>query len=205
MWRRCFDIENAIDTAAALEEWGDWSDELEEIKELWAYRWIKLHSPVYAVAYVLNPEYHKSKPWEDVEVAADIDAVLLRFFTSASERGEMRAALSRYYCGEGCFASRDENGPRDVWTDEYMTNVSPWQWWKEVAGARESMLSLFAQRVLQVGVSSSVNERAFSNWGHIMGKRRTGMKRARQVKQVNVYMNHRVMKRFKAECYATYD
>ena len=80
VWRRCFDIQNAIDTAAALEEWGDWSDELEEIKELWAYRWIKLHSPVYAVAYALNPEYHKSKPWEDVEVAADMDTVLVRFF-----------------------------------------------------------------------------------------------------------------------------
>ena len=42
----------------------------------------------------------------------------------------------------------------------------------------EAKLSRMAQRVLQAGVASSANERAFSGWKHILGDKRTRLARA---------------------------
>ena len=60
----------------------------------------------------------------------------------------------------------------------------PWDWWKEVAAVEKPELSKLAWRVLQIGVASSVNERIFSGWGHILGKRRNKVSKKRQLKEV---------------------
>ena len=90
----------------------------------------------------------------------------------------------------------DVHGDRsDLWNEDYITGTTPWNWWKSIAGPDEQSLYRAVNKALQVGVSSSVNERVFSGWGHIMGKRRTGMGVKRQVKEVDVYTNGRVAKR----------
>jgi hypothetical protein len=61
---------------------------------------------------------------------------------------------------------------------------APWDWWKEVAAVEEPGLYKLAWRVLQIGVASSVNERIFSGWGHILGKRRNKMSKKRQLREV---------------------
>lgn len=131
----------------------------------------------------------------------------------SEERGAVKAALLRYTKKEGCFAYKDEEGKtKDFWEDSFITKVAPWDWWKEVAAVEEPMLYKLAWRVLQIGVASSVNERIFSGWGHILGKRRNKMSKKRQLKevqiaecpvsvltyvcvQVNIYTNRRVMKK----------
>ena len=49
-----------------------------------------------------------------------------------------------------------------------------------------------ARRVLRIAVAASVNERVFSNWGHILGTKRAAMGKKRQLRAVNVYTNERV-------------
>jgi hypothetical protein len=51
---------------------------LRTIPDLWYTAWMKFHHDVYSLAYALNPEYHRTKPWEDESVKTDIDRMLKR-------------------------------------------------------------------------------------------------------------------------------
>ena len=59
-----------------------------------------------------------------------------------------------------------------------------------------------ARRMLRIAVAASVNERKFSNWGHILGTKRAAMGKKRQLKAVNIYTNERIMKKVKAQHHA---
>ena len=83
--------------------------------------------------------------------------------------------------------------------------MAPYNWWKEVALVDEPVLAKMCIRILQIGISSSVNERVFSGWKHIMGEKRTRMGKKRQLKQVCVYTNRRVMKRYKTDLFVKCD
>ena len=61
------------------------------------------------------------------------------------------------------------------------------------------------RRVLRIAVATSVNERVFSNWGHILGSKRAAMGKKRQLKAVNVYTNERVMKKVKTQHHGALD
>ena len=58
--------------------------------------------------------------------------------------------------------------------------------------------------MLRIAVAASVNEREFSNWGHILSTKRAAMGKMRQLKAVNIYMytNERVMKKVKTQHHA---
>lgn len=62
-----------------------------------------------------------------------------------------------------------------------------------------------ARRVLRIAVAASVNERVFSNWGHILGTKRAAMGKKRQLRAVNVYTNERVMKKVKTQHHSALD
>ena len=59
-----------------------------------------------------------------------------------------------------------------------------------------------ARRMLRIAVAASVNEREFSNWGHILSTKRAAMGKMRQLKAVNIYTNKRVMKKVKTQHHA---
>ena len=61
----------------------------------------------------------------------------------------------------------------------------------------EAKLSRMAQRVLQAGVASSANERAFSGWKHILGDKRTRLGKKRQREEMYIYANSRMCKNAK--------
>ena len=50
----------------------------------------------------------------------------------------------------------------------------------------------------------TLTSRTFSAWTHIMGERRTWVGKKRQVDEVSIYTNKRVLKKFKAEHHAEY-
>lgn len=137
---------------------------------------------------------------------ADVDKMLKRYFPDPEERATVRTSLNKYQNNHGCFAKLDENGKHnDWWLDSYLTGVSPWDWHREVTKQEHPLLWKIANRVLQLGCSSSCNERIFSAWKHIMGERRNNMGKDRQLDEVSIYTNKRVMKKFKLEMYADYD
>ena len=59
--------------------------------------------------------------------------------------------------------------------------------------------------MLRIAVAASVNEREFSNWGHILSTKRAAMGKKRQLKAVNIYTNERVMKKVKTQHHAELD
>ena len=127
-------------------------------------------------------------------------------FADVSSRAKIKAAFTRYCNHEGPFATLDDEGDkREVWTDEFMTAVAPWTWWKDVAEVAEPELHALAWRTLQVGVASSCNERVFSAWKNIMGDKRTRLGSKRQREEVSIYTNSRVLKKYKSDMYAEYD
>lgn len=196
-----FGDEGSVD----LTEFED-GEELAKIPDLWMKCWGKYHHPVYSLALVLNPEYHGTKPWDDDTVKADVDLMLKRYCPDPTVRATVRASLMKYQNQQGCFAKLDENGkPNDWWLDAYLTKVSPWDWFREVGKKDHPELWAIVNRVLKLGVASSCNERIFSAWKHIMGERRTNMGKQRQLDEVSIYTNKRVMKKFMAEMYADYD
>lgn len=140
------------------------------------------------------------------QVKADVDKMLKRYFPDADDRATVRASLTKYQNQEGCFAKLDEDGKQnDWWLDKYLTKVAPWDWHREVTKKEHPQLYWLANRVLQLGCASSCNERIFSAWKHIMGERRNNMGKDRQLDEVSIYTNKRVMKKFKLEMYADYD
>ena len=96
-----------------------------------------------------------------------------RFFPDTNKRAAVEAALDRYLKQEGNFALIDEAADeRTVWTKTYLDKVSPWGWWDKAllgsADEGEEDLIWCAKRVLQLGVSSPINERIFSHWENII-------------------------------------
>jgi len=81
---------------------------------------------------------------------------------------------------------------RTIWQADYLTQVSPWQWWSQFS-VTEPLLSEMAIRVLQIGVASSACERLFSKWGYILSKYRTRLAVARQHKLVYLFSNWRMI------------
>ena len=60
-----------------------------------------------------------------------------------------------------------------------------------------------AHRMLRIAVAASVNEREFSNWGHILSTKRAAMGKKRQLGQLKaVNTNERVMKKVKTQHHA---
>lgn len=199
VWRACWKVEEHLKKFVHVEG-------LETLNELWTVAWKKLHHPVYCLAYVLMPEYHNvTNKQADKEMKEHVDVMLKRYYPDPSERGAVRAAIKRFEKKEGCFKLLDGDTERDIWTDAFLTNVTPWDWWDEVAAADEPELCKLAKRILRIGVSSSCNERVFSGWGHILGKRRTRMRAQRQKKQIYVYTNQRVLKTYKRDLAAACD
>jgi len=186
----------------SIEEYPD----LAKIPDLFMKAWDKDHHPILSVAYALNPEYHRMKPWLDPTVKKYVGSVFKKQFPDVTSRAKVKAAFTRYCNHEGAFAKLDDEGDkREVWTDEFMIAVAPWTWWQEVAQAAEPELYTLAWRTLQVGVASSCNERVFSAWKHIMGDKRTRLSSKRQREEVSIYTNSRVLKKFKCDMYADYD
>ena len=68
---------------------------------------------------------------------------------------------------------------RVIWQSDFITQVSPWQWWAQFT-TTEPILSALAIRVLQIGIASSACERLFSKWGSILSKYRTRLAIKRQ-------------------------
>lgn len=201
VWKLSDDVLSGLNEAYGDEYEGP--EDLKKIPELWLACWKKFHHPIYSLCYAINPEYHASKPWEHPEIAADIEKVLKAMYPKLRDRAAVRAALTRYQNKEGCFSPLDEDGVKnDVWDDEFLTSVAPWNWWAEVAKTKENLLFKLCWRSLQIGVASSCNERVFSGWKHIMGDRRTKMSKKRQLDEVYIYTNHRVLKKFKGDAAA---
>ena len=186
----------------SIEEFPD----LQKIPDLFMKAWDKYHHPILSLAYALNPEYHRMKPWLDPTVKRDCDTVFKKQFPDVSSRAKIKAAFTRFCNHEGPFAKLDDEGDkREVWTDEFMTAVAPWTWWQDVAQVAEPELHALAWRKLQVGVASSCNERVFSAWKNIMGDKRTRLGSKRQREEVSIYTNSRVLKKCKSDMYAEYD
>jgi len=204
VWKHSHDAHQSLvqSFGVALEEYPD----LQKIPDLFMTAWGKYHHPVLSLAYALNPEYHRSKPWLDPTVKKDIDSVIKKQYPDVVQRAKVKAAFTRYCNNEGCFSRRDEDGDkRDIWTDEFMTGVAPWTWHQDVAASSEPELFTLAWRTLQIGVASSCNERVFSAWKLIMGDKRTSLGSKRQREQVSIYTNSRVLKKYKSDLYADYD
>ena len=65
---------------------------------------------------MLNPEYHRSKPWLDPAVKKDVELVLRRQSLDFEERAKIKAALTRYQNHEGCYTKLDADGEkRAIW------------------------------------------------------------------------------------------
>ena len=161
IWKRSNDVHEALVEAFSvlLEAWPD----LVKILDLFMAAWGKYHHPTLSAAYILNPEYHRSKSWLDPTVKEDVEAVLWKQFLGSEERGKIKAALTRYQNHKGCFDKLDAEGEkRAIWADTFMTEVAPWAWWQDVAQAEDPELFRFAWRTLRVGVASSCNERVSS-------------------------------------------
>ena len=142
--------------------------------------WKKFHHPVYSFAYNFAPECHAAKPWTNPEVKVDTEGMLAKYFPDAHQQGSARAAMMKCQNFEGCFTKVNAEGQtRDIyiWRDTFLANTAPWNWLADMAATEEPDLFRSVNQALQVGVSSSINERVFSGWGHIMGKRRTRMGR----------------------------
>ena len=103
------------------------------VSELWYARWRELHHPIYSLAYLLNPEYWRCKPWDDMEVSQDVETMLKRYFPDQDERSMIKIAISHYKGRTGAFRHHDSAGDeRDVWCETAITSQSPWSWWSEV-------------------------------------------------------------------------
>ena len=74
VWKHSHDAHQSLveSFGVAIEEYPD----LQKIPDLFMTAWGKYHHPVLSLAYALNPEYHRSKPWLDPTVKKDIDSVL---------------------------------------------------------------------------------------------------------------------------------
>ena len=67
-----------------------------------------------------------------------------------------------YQNQEGVFSKTDKEGNTNEWWDDaFMTNNAPWEFWAEVPQIKVEHPELYwlANRVLQIGVASSCNER----------------------------------------------
>ena len=171
---------------------------LEHVSALWAKRWAQFHHPAYSLAYVVNPRHFGCDQMSDDSVKADVSKMLKRFFPNIERRAAVEGALDRYLKQEGNFAQLDEVADeRTVWSKTFIKTATPWGWWDKAllgpAEDGEEDLIWCAKRVLQLGVSSSINERIFSHWKNIMGNHRTRLGRKRQRDQVFVYSNERVL------------
>ena len=106
------------------------------------------------------------------------------------------AALDRYLHRQRHFSSLDSDGDEQVfWQSEYITQVSPWQWWSQF-NTLEPKLAALAIRVLQIGIASSACERLFSKWGYILSKYReyrTRLAIKRQHMLVYLFSNWRML------------
>ena len=70
--------------------------------------------------------------------------------------------MKAYQNQEGVFAMVDSQGKvNEWWIDEIMTKNAPWEFWAEVPKIKMEHPELYwlANKVLQVGVASSCNER----------------------------------------------
>ena len=74
MWKHSNVAHQALTKAfgVALEDWSD----LAKIPDLFMTAWKKYYHPILSMAYVFNPEYHRTKPWEDPTVKKDMETVL---------------------------------------------------------------------------------------------------------------------------------
>jgi hypothetical protein len=177
---------------------------LDKIIEIHAARWVALHHPQYSVAYLLHPKYwdHHKDGFDDGnqegsggdntgEVEQDFEVMLKRHFPERQDRAKVKILLQHYFAKTGPF-SRDS----DFWDEEYVKNTAPHRWWESLKRIAPQLAKL-AIAALAACVSSSCNERLFSNWKHVMGERRTKMTLARQMMAVAYYANRRLLDKHK--------
>ena len=211
IWRKAWEVQED------LKAWETKQPALQGIANLWEKRWAEFHHPILGFAYAINPEYHSVKPWSDESVAKDVSTILKRFFPDPGERGAVLVCLEEYYTQDNAFSTTDASGDkREVWDDSYLKGTAPWAWWSrgidpaalsppfscEAARIKAETLKKLrqlCQRGLKIGIASSCNERIFSHWDHILGKRRTRTGVKRQLDVVNVYSNERVLKEVKSQ------
>ena len=154
------------------------------------------------LAYVCNPRHFGCDQLKDASVKKDVDTMFKRFFPDKEQRGHVAAAMNRFLKKEGNFTEIDRSADeRTVWADSFIAESTPWSCYDEILleepepGDADFVWPWAAQRVLRLGVSSSVNERIFSHWKNIMGSHRTRLGKKRQRDQVFIYSNERVLKR----------
>ena len=163
------------------------------IAALWYTRWQRQHHPVHCMAHILHPDHSASNPLSDPYMNSEMLKVLKRHFPDTAERNSVHASILKYLSRQGHFSTYDAMGEeRPVWSPQFMTELSPWQWWSNFL-AVEPTLSKFAMRILQLCISSSACERAFSKWTFIINKYRTRLSLSRQVKSIYLYHNWRLL------------
>jgi hypothetical protein len=193
IWRQAWKVQEHI---AKFDE----VDGLENSSALWSKRWKQFHHPADSLAYFCNPRHFGCDQLEDASVKKDVETMLKRFFPDRERRGHVTAAMNRFLKKEGNFTEIDRAADaRTVWADSFIAETTPWDWYDgillEEPEPGDADFVWAAQRVLRLGVSSSINERIFSHWKNIMGSHRTRLGKKRQRDQVFVYSNERVLKR----------
>lgn len=177
-----------------LEQAEENNSSIHGIADLWYARWQYHHHPIYCAAYVLHPDNNQSNPLSDPYIKSELLTVLKRNFPIASERNAVHAAIVRYLSRQGHFCTLDEYGEeRAVWSTEFITTFSPWQWWQNFIDV-EPVLTRFAMRILQLGIAFSACERAFSKWTFMVTKYRTRLALSRQMKSIYCFHNSRMLK-----------
>jgi hypothetical protein len=167
--------------------------EFKGIAGLWEKRWKRQHHPVYCMAHVLHPDHNESNPLNDEYLLGEVTKTLKSHFARAADRNAVHAALLRYLGRQGHFSTYGLDGEiRAVWSEEFLLTLSPWQWWSNFL-AVEPALAKFAIRVLQLAISSSACERAFSKWSYVISKYRTRLSLSRQMKSIYLFNNWRLL------------
>lgn len=171
----------------------DESDMFEGIASIWYKRWQRQHHPIYSLCHTLHPDHNQSNPLSDPSIKKDVKLMLRAHFPDAIECSAVEASIHNYLNRQGHFSTFDAVGEvRSEWSDAFIQNMSPWQWWSTWIDV-EPVLSKLAQRVLQIGISSSACERTFSRWSFVVTKYRTRMSLSRQMKLVYCFNNWRLL------------
>jgi hypothetical protein len=169
------------------------SPEFAGIATIWNSRWKRQHHPVYCMAHVLHPDHNESNPLSDPYMMSEVLKSLRSHFHTEDQRNAVHASLLRYLARQGHFSTLDAMGEkRAVWSDSFLKDLSPWQWWTNFL-AVEPLLAKFAMRVLQLAISSSACERAFSKWSYVISKYRTRLSLSRQIKSIYLFNNWRLL------------
>ena len=161
------------------------------IADLFYQRWEYCHHPIHSLAHVLHPDHNQSNPLADASVCADVDTMLKRYYSDASDRAAAHTAIRPYLSRQGHFSELDSEGDvRMIWQTDFITQSR--DWWQSLVQV-EPVVATLAIRVLQIAITSSACERQFSKWGFIVTKYRTRLSLSRQHKLVYCSSNWKLL------------